>query len=68
MDTHLGVKHTCEICKKVYSKRWSLKVHMFTHSKVKPHRCSMCDAEFARRDKYVLFVLTSNHTINISLL
>lgn len=51
MDTHLGVKHTCSICKKEYSKIWSLKVHMFTHSKIKPHRCSLCDAEFARRDK-----------------
>ncbi|XP_055303349.1 zinc finger protein 25-like [Sitodiplosis mosellana] len=52
MDTHLGVKHTCPICKKDYSKRWSLKVHMFTHSKIKPHRCSLCIAEFTRRDKF----------------
>lgn len=50
-DTHLGIKHKCEICQKVYSKRWSLKVHKFSHSKFKPHRCSLCDAEFTRRDK-----------------
>lgn len=52
MDTHLGVKHTCEICQKDYSKRWSLKVHMFSHSKDKPHRCPICKTGFARRDKF----------------
>ncbi|XP_031628730.1 zinc finger protein 813-like [Contarinia nasturtii] len=54
IGTHLGVKYTCEIngCNKVYSKRWSLKVHMFTHSQVKPHQCTECAAEFTRRDKF----------------
>lgn len=52
MDTHLGVKYACEICKKEYSKQWSLKQHMYTHSDKKPFQCDFCRMEFIRKDKY----------------
>jgi hypothetical protein len=50
LDTHEGIKYTCEICKKSYSKAWSLKQHQFSHSSDLPYKCS-CGAQFARRDK-----------------
>lgn len=53
IDVHNGVKHKCTVCSKEYSKRWSLKMHMFSHSNEKPYKCDMCRLTFARRDKLV---------------
>lgn len=52
LDTHFGVKHKCDICDKEYSKRSSLKIHMFEHTDDKPFQCLDCMEKFARRDKY----------------
>lgn len=52
MDTHLGVKYRCEVCQKEYSKQWSLKMHMFTHSAEKPFQCGDCTLSFVRKDKF----------------
>ncbi|GAB0096716.1 zinc finger protein 2 homolog [Sergentomyia squamirostris] len=52
LETHFGVKHQCSICQKEYSKRWSLKLHMFSHSDTNRFLCSDCGACFVRRDKY----------------
>lgn len=51
LDTHFGVKHKCDICDKEYSKRSSLKIHMFEHTDDKPFQCLDCMEKFARRDK-----------------
>ncbi|XP_055714159.1 zinc finger protein 501-like isoform X2 [Phlebotomus papatasi] len=52
MDTHDGVKYQCLICKKDYSKKWSLKIHMISiHSDGSRFKCD-CGLSFVRRDKY----------------
>lgn len=46
---------TCEVCSKVFRKKFNLKSHMVTHSDERKFRCSLCDLSFARandRDRH----------------
>lgn len=51
LDTHVGVTHDCPKCAKSYTKAWSLKQHMYSHTEIKPYQCPQCEASFLRRDK-----------------
>lgn len=39
---------TCEVCSKVFRKKFNLKSHMVIHSDERKFRCSYCDLSFAR--------------------
>ncbi|XP_055909850.1 zinc finger and SCAN domain-containing protein 2-like [Eupeodes corollae] len=52
LDTHMGVKHTCEICGKNYTKKSSLNTHRFVHMSTKQFKCGECGLEFSTKDRY----------------
>lgn len=39
---------TCDVCSKVFRKKFNLRSHMATHSDEREFSCSMCDLSFAR--------------------
>ncbi|KAG5671072.1 hypothetical protein PVAND_001286 [Polypedilum vanderplanki] len=53
-STHLNIRHNCNICKKSFSKKWSLKMHLFKHTETNnfPYKCEECNEMFQRRDKW----------------
>ena len=41
--SHKGIKpHTCEICKKSFAEKGTLKVHLQSHLKVNSFKCELC--------------------------
>lgn len=62
--SHLGIRHKCDFpgCESEFSKSWSLKMHKFTHKPEShlPYSCSICNASFQRRDKYLKHVNRSH--------
>lgn len=54
MDTHLGVRHKCEVCGKAYSKVYTLNQHRLTHEDMTtwPFACGLCGEGFVRRYRY----------------
>lgn len=67
METHLGVKHTCDVCGKEYSKQYTLKQHMLTHGDEadQPFHCEWCGQAFVRKDKYVAHMKTHPEKIDV---
>lgn len=53
LSVHSGIRFPCEICGKEYSKKWSLKVHMYSHEPEDklPYRCEVCGLTFVIRNK-----------------
>lgn len=48
---HLGIRHACPLCSKTFSTSGAMFAHIKTyHNKVKPLRCSECDAGFFSAD------------------
>jgi uncharacterized C2H2 Zn-finger protein len=62
--SHLGVRWKCDFpgCNSEFSKSWSLKMHKFTHKpeNLLPYNCSICNASFQRRDKWLKHI-NKNH-------
>lgn len=54
--SHMNIRYQCNKCEKSFSKSWSLKMHLFTHSEADnfPYKCIHCkDEKFQRRDKWL---------------
>jgi len=49
----LNKKFTCSICSKGFSVKFSLKRHMFTHSRVKPFHCLNCDCAYSDKSNLI---------------
>ena len=51
-ETYVGTKEfQCVLCeKKNFSRKFVLKSHMLTHTKVKAHECDICMKKFSRKD------------------
>ncbi|KAG8232659.1 hypothetical protein J437_LFUL011890 [Ladona fulva] len=39
---------SCEICRKTFTQKHTLKIHKFTHMKIKPYQCTICKKDFAQ--------------------
>ncbi|XP_044742915.1 uncharacterized protein LOC123305297 [Chrysoperla carnea] len=53
---HTGVKpFSCHICNKVFTTKWNLKLHKWTHAArlSKPYKCNQCQSAFIRQNDYV---------------
>ena len=55
-NIHEGKGLPCDRCGKCLSDSYALKVHMLTHSKVKPFKCSVSDCNMAYTTKQCLQV------------
>jgi uncharacterized Zn-finger protein len=45
LPTPLGFK--CTRCDKIFTERYNLKVHMYTHIGQRPHKCGICGRAFS---------------------
>ncbi|KAI9137046.1 hypothetical protein BKA69DRAFT_1016896, partial [Paraphysoderma sedebokerense] len=48
----------CEVCDKVFHKRYNLTSHMVSHSNLRPFKCVPCGRLFARKHDCVRHVKT----------
>ena len=39
----------CDVCKKSYTKKSSLKAHKRTHLNINPFKCDVCDKSFSQK-------------------
>lgn len=42
-------RHVCQVCRKAFSQRGHLNVHMLIHTGVKPFRCDICNRNFNQK-------------------
>lgn len=58
ISVHSGIRFQCQTCGKEYSKKWSLKVHMYSHEPDDklPYRCEICGMAFVIKNKLAYHV------------
>ncbi|CAH1776373.1 unnamed protein product [Owenia fusiformis] len=58
---HTAKTYACEVCRKMYSTRQSLNVHMNIHTGQKPFKCDICETGFAH--PYMLALHKQQHSV-----
>ncbi|XP_077316635.1 uncharacterized protein LOC143936139 [Lithobates pipiens] len=56
-------KHKCHVCEKTFSSARELKLHVSTHTGVRPHKCNNCDMAY-RTASDLLRHIRSIHTLD----